>query len=330
VHGAFSIAEVARTQEHRPKLRIGVVQAAIAPTRRWDPEARDDIVAELRLLTVQSERRGAALTLWPEAAYPHGVAHARSRMPRGPRAIVGGAVRGPVLTGALTQPAGVIGRHNAAILVRPDGFIQMPQAKLALLWFGESVPFGEYLPSLRRAFSRTGGLVPGHEVALLSHGPARIGVLNCYEDTLPGISRHIARAEPNLLVNLTNDAWFAPSSETELHLRLSALRAVETRRDLLRAVNLGLPAWIDSAGRIRALGKAERKSVLVVDVALNDESPTLYTKVGDVVAWLALGLATAAAWLWSRRRARQPATAPGLLDSSKRSRGPSYSPASPE
>ena len=61
-----------------------------------------------------------------------------------------------------------------------------------------------------------------------------IGVLNCYEDTLPGIGRRLHRPRPNLLVNVPTTRWFGPTSEPELHLRLSALRAVETRLDLVR------------------------------------------------------------------------------------------------
>src|SRR6185503_2583330 len=141
--------------------------------------------------------------------------------------------------------------------------LQPPQAKMQLLWFGETVPLGEYLPFLRRIFDRAGGLVPGAEVALLEHGGRRIGVLNCYEDTLPSVGRRVARAGPDLLVNVTNDAWFGPTAEPELHLRLSALRAVETRLDLVRAVNLGVPAWIDARGVVRARGSDDRESVML-------------------------------------------------------------------
>jgi apolipoprotein N-acyltransferase len=223
-------------------------------------------------------------------------------MPRGRRAIVGNGVRGPVLFGLLTRARHEQAQHNAATLVDPDGRTQLPQAKLALLWFGETVPFGQYLPAVRRWFSRAGGLVPGDEVSLLSFQQARIGVLNCYEDTLPGIGRRLAREKPNLLVNLTNDAWFGMGAEPELHLRLSAMRAVEARLDLVRAVNLGAPAWIDAAGIVRQRGEAERQSVMLVTPALNDQSPTLYTRAGDVPLLLLLLAAIADAW-WRTNRA---------------------------
>ena len=83
-------------------------------------------------------------------------------------------------------------------------------------------------------------------------GPIRAAVLNCYEDTLPAAGREAMERSPNLLVNVTNDAWFAGSAEGELHLRLAVLRAIETRRDLVRAVNQGPTTFVDAAGRVRA------------------------------------------------------------------------------
>ena len=259
----------------------------------------------------ESERQGAKLTVWPEAAYPYVLSHQAGPTPRDERSLLGPGVRGPLLVGLITQPADRQGQYNAATLISPDGSMQRPQAKLELLWFGETVPLGQYLPFLRRIFSRTGGLLPGDEVALLRDGSARIGVLNCYEDTLPGIGRRIARHEPNLLVNITNDAWFGPTSEPELHLRLSTLRAIETRLDLVRAVNLGVPAWIDATGTVRARGFDDRQSVMVVAASLNDRPPTFYVRVGDFPLWITLSLVALVGFVRSRRRSvpsSEPAT----------------------
>jgi len=209
-----------------------------------------------------------------------------------------------VLFGLITTAPGGDAGHNATTVVSPEGLVQVPQAKMELLWFGETVPFGEHLPFLRKLFSRAGGLIPGKDVSLLSSGPARIGVLNCYEDTLPAVSRKIAKVGPNLLVNVTNDAWFGPTAEPELHLRLSALRAVETRLDLVRAVNLGVPAWIDASGAVRVRGAAEAESVMHVTPALSEAGPTVYVRFGDTPLWIALGLAMAEAY----RRRRVSAT----------------------
>ncbi|MCL4753063.1 MAG: apolipoprotein N-acyltransferase [Myxococcales bacterium] len=303
-HGALRMRQVRAAHAALPTMKLGVVQAAVEARLRWQPGAREQILARLRRLSVDSERGGAELTIWPEAAYPFVLDHAAGRMQRGRRAIVGGGVRGPVLFGLITTAPGGDAGHNATTVVSPEGLVQVPQAKMELLWFGETVPFGEHLPFLRKLFSRAGGLIPGKDVSLLSSGPARIGVLNCYEDTLPAVSRKIAKVGPNLLVNVTNDAWFGPTAEPELHLRLSALRAVETRLDLVRAVNLGVPAWIDASGAVRVRGAAEAESVMHVTPALSEAGPTVYVRFGDTPLWIALGLAMAEAY----RRRRVSAT----------------------
>jgi len=308
-HGAWRMHDVDASRRALPTMKLGVVQAAVEARMRWEPGARDTILKRLRRLTAESERSDVDLTLWPEAAYPYVLDHAAGRMPRGARGIVGHGVRGPVLFGLITRARDDSGSFNATTIVSPEGLVETPQAKMELLWFGETVPFGEHLPFLRKLFSRAGGLIPGHEVVLLRDGAARIGVLNCYEDTLPAVGRKVARKNPNLLVNVTNDAWFGPTAEPELHLRLSVMRAIEARRDLVRAVNLGVPAWIDAAGRVRQRGSSDAESVMLATPALNDVSPTLYVRAGDIPLWLGLALAIAGALIRTRRRRAQTITA---------------------
>jgi len=299
-HGAVRMRQVRAEHAGLPTMKLGVVQAAVEARLRWQSGAREQILARLRRLTVDAERGGAQLTLWPEAAYPFVIPHAAGRMPRGRRAIVGDSVRGPVLFGLITSALNADAGHNATTVVSPEGLVQLPQAKMELLWFGETVPFGEHLPFLRKLFSRAGGLIPGKDVSILTAGPARIGVLNCYEDTLPAIGRKVAQVSPNLLVNVTNDAWFGPTAEPELHLRLSALRAIETRVDLVRAVNLGVPAWIDASGSVRVRGPAVAEGVMLVTPALATRGPTPYVRFGDAPLWLAFAVAMGVSW-WRRR-----------------------------
>ena len=78
-------------------------------------------------------------------------------------------------------------------------------------------------------------------------------MLVCYEDVLPGFTRKLVRAaHPNLLVNITNDAWFGETNEPEIHLALAVFRAVEHRRWLIRSTNSGISAVIDPVGRVVA------------------------------------------------------------------------------
>ncbi|HEX3342917.1 MAG TPA: apolipoprotein N-acyltransferase, partial [Polyangiaceae bacterium] len=175
--------------------------------------------------------------------------------------------------------------------------------KRHLLWFGETVPLADRIPWLRRVFARGLGLVVGDRAVPLVAGPIRASALVCYEDMLPEAGREAMAVAPNLLVNVTNDAWFSGTSEPELHLRASVLRAVELRRDLVRAVNDGPASWVDGAGQVRMRASAIMASTVSAVPSLLDAPLTFYARFGDAPWALAgLVLANVAVWRTARRR----------------------------
>ena len=269
-----------------PHAKVALLQPDFDATFRWDEHRATLMIDRLSALTKRAEESGAVLTVWPESAYPYTLAHGVKSSPYGSRAVLQQGVRGPVLTGAYLTKGGGLGT-NSAILVLPNGSIGPSYDKRHLLWFGETVPFADTFPILRQVFARGTGIAPGTESVAFRTGPIVATVLNCYEDTLPQAGREAMEARPNLLVNVTNDAWFAGSAEGELHLRLAVLRSIEARRDLVRAVNRGPTTWVDAAGRVVArrdptpgLGASPP---LLADVALLDAPITLYTRYGDAL-----------------------------------------------
>ena len=315
-HGAWRMSSIAASSADLPTVRVALVDQAVGPHERWEPKNHPEILKKLLELTRKAEADGAELTVWPEAAYPYPLEHGVKRMPSGPNGIVGRGVRGPLLIGLITRDKpvevepGRVERNsfNSATLVKRDGSMPPSYDKMQLLWFGEMVPLGAQLPWLRRIFQKSGGLIPGTEVRGLELGRGtepslRMGVLNCYEDTLPWIGRLLSRSlAPNLLVNVTNDAWFFGTAEPELHARLGAMRAIENRRDLVRAVNMGVASWIDARGSVRARYDAVDPTVLMVTPSLRDGALTLYARVGDLPLALLL-LAALGAFFGRARRA---------------------------
>lgn len=295
VFGSLRMASIEASSEGLPRLRVGLVDQAVQPLERWDPKNNAWILERLRSLTRSAEEQGVELTVWPEAAYPHTLSHEERHAPKGSRAITGQGVQGPVMFGLITHarpvrlPDGTIeiNSYNSATLLTPDGALQAPYDKLQLLWFGEMVPGAQYFPWLRRIFQKSGGLIPGEEPQALTLDrtgapTVRMAILNCYEDTLPSVGRLVTRTlSPNLLVNVTNDAWFVGSAEPELHARLGAMRAIEMRRDLVRSVNLGVASWVDASGEVRARRADAEPGVLLATPALRDDSLTLYAMFGD-------------------------------------------------
>lgn len=303
--GALRMGAVDRVREAAPHARVALVQPGFDATDRWDPARAAMMIERLTTLTKSAEARGAELTVWPESAYPFSLPHAARTSPPGSRAVLQGDVHGPVLTGAYMSGGHGLG-YNSALLASNDGSLSAPYDKRHLLWFGETVPLADWFPWLRKVFSKGTGLVAGDESIVFSAGPIRAAVLNCYEDTLPVAGREAMERSPNLLVNITNDAWFAGSAEGELHLRLAVLRAIETRRDLVRAVNQGPTTFVDAAGRVRARYDLPMPGSLQTTPALLSGGPTLYVRLGDAPLVLLAVASVAIAVATKRRRRHLP------------------------
>ncbi len=302
-HGALRMARVDAIRDGAPRARVTLVQPSTEAKERWDPARAEGIVERLGNLTRAAEAKKPPpdLVVWPEAAFPYALSDTAGGTADlyGGYAVLQPGVHGPVLTGVMVRARGG-GSYNSAVLAQ-NSHLSPPYHKMHLLAFGEEVPFSETFPALRKTFAQSGFLLPGKEQRLFETGPIRAAVLICFEDNLPAAGREAAALEPNLFVNITNDAWFFGSEESELHLRLAVLRSVEHRRDMVRAVNRGPTSWVDAAGRVRARWPAELAGSLVTEPALIDASPTLYGRFGDLPVAL-LGGAIALALAVRRRQ----------------------------
>jgi apolipoprotein N-acyltransferase len=225
-------------------------------------------------------------------------------------------------------------RYNSALLVRPDGQVGGRYGKIHRVPFGEYVPLREALPWMKTfaPYDNDYSLTPGRQLtrfALPANGQTyHFGVAICYEDTDPYLARQFAReddAEPladrlhrwffdwgrpqfpvgtgqpavDFLVNISNDGWFDGSCEHQEHLAICRFRAVECRRTVARAVNMGISAVIDGNGRLVALprpsweGSKKVADVLTAAMPL-DRRSSFYAAWGDWLPWtcaLIIGMA---------------------------------------
>jgi apolipoprotein N-acyltransferase len=137
----------------------------------------------------------------------------------------------------------------------------------------------------------TTGVVDGH----------RIGGFICYEAIFPALVRRFGAGGAELLVNITNDAWYGTTSAPHQHLAMAAFRAVENRRYLVRAANTGITAVVDPRGRVLEPTRLFETTVLVREVPLVAET-TFYTRHGNVFAQAAAAIALALVAATYRRR----------------------------
>lgn len=295
-----------------PMVRI--VQANIDQKEKWRPENLDLIV---RTYADLSRRAGAPkIVIWPEGALPAVLQDLTApESPYGPRLAQTIRPDGVLLMGANRADVGPGGRvhyFNSLVALRRDG---AGVRAIAAYDKHRLVPFGEYLPTgdfatqagLRSLVHMPEDFTAGAAPKPMSlAGFAAFQPLICYEALFPGFTRDAAargKIRPAFMLNVSNDAWFGATSGPLQHLNIASYRAIEEGLPLIRATPTGVSAIIDAHGRINAaLGLGD---LGVIDAPLPPAlKPTVYSRVGDtiflVLIGLSLGLAVAS---WRRRPA---------------------------
>jgi apolipoprotein N-acyltransferase len=188
--------------------------------------------------------------------------------------------------------------YNTALMMDAAGNATGSYDKVFLMLFGEYIPFYDQIPWFTKIFPEASNFSRGHDPASfplhVRAGDFKLGPLICYEDILPSFARRVAKLGPNAFVNITNDAWFGRTAEPYQHLALAVFRSVEHRLEMVRAVNTGVSAHIDAAGRVDAQTTSvdpddgpSPPATLLVDLAMLPGGG-LYRVVGDLFGILCL------------------------------------------
>jgi apolipoprotein N-acyltransferase len=288
LYGAWRVGQIDRAMAAAPQFNVGVVQGNLALDEKRQRALFDSNVARYRRLSA-SLSPPPDLLVWPETVVEWGIPLEAPTLdgldpyPNSPS---------PLLFGAVAYRDW--GRHmewfNSAFLRRADGSIGGRYDKIVLMPFGEYIPFASLFPSLKELSPNTGDFQAGAgPVVLTVSDQARVGALICYEDLLSGHVRRTVDAGANLLVTMTNDAWFGDSAALREHDSLALWRAVENRRYLIRATNTGFSSVTDPVGRtVRAL-PTQTAAAATVRVQLLAET-TPYRRFGDVFGYFSLAL----------------------------------------
>jgi len=278
---------------------IAVVQGDLDLGSQWQPELYGaNLDAYLRLTDDALQDRRARLVVWPENALSFFLEDEPAY--RAAIARVLAAHDAELLTGGprtFRASDGDARYLNAAFVLDRSGAILAAYEKRHLVPFAEHFPLPA-LDVLRRRFGRVREFTPGERQAPLPTVAGAAGILICNEAFYGEVAAERVRDGASLLVNLTNDGWVGEPSYAAIAFAMSRLRAVETRRWLVRSSTSGPSAVIDPYGRVTAEAPLERQEVIASGVTARDGT-TPYVAGGD-----AFGIACAlAAALAALRRA---------------------------
>jgi len=226
------------------ELRVALIQGAVAQDRKWLPEEREPTKDLYRRLTREVLDRD--LIIWPEAAIP-AIVHEELDYLEAMRLEATG--KGAAIMLGMLERDSESGRYYNALLVLddPPGIYR----KRHLVPFGEYFPVPEFVRHWMRLMS-----LPYVDIAAGDATPEPLSVAGlqaaasiCYEDAF-GAEQRVFLPEADVLINVSNDAWFGDSIAPHQHLQMARMRAIEAGRYLLRATNTGISAVIAPDGRI--------------------------------------------------------------------------------
>jgi apolipoprotein N-acyltransferase len=283
-YGAFRIRSVDAEAQRAPEASVGIVQANMGlMEKRKDFD--EGLQRHLRL-SRDLRARGADFLVWSETSAMRAV---RDSSYRAELRSVAQQVGLPTVFGAvIVRPVSDEREYvlyNSAVASAADGSIGSRYDKQYLLTFGEYLPFGDTFPVLHRWSPNSGHFTPGTSLDPLLvdiRGEKHpVTVLICYEDVLPGFTNDAVRhADPELLINLTNDAWFLDTAEPWEHFALTQMRSVEHRRYLVRGTNSGVSGVVDAVGRVVAQSGTFRQEALLAPIRWM-RAHTPYETLGD-------------------------------------------------
>ncbi|MFN8390710.1 MAG: apolipoprotein N-acyltransferase [Bdellovibrionota bacterium] len=319
---AYGASALESSLSNAQSIAVGLIQGNLSATQKGDVRLLTPNLEVYRALSRQAIAAGAQLLIWPESVMnawtPEDIERVRNtRIDPFPESTV------PLLYGGLSfrklsqeeldrnPPMSedmLYYRFNSAFGIGGDGKVLGRYHKRVLMPFGEYLPLAKTFPMIKSISPHTGDFSVGDRVDPITFplpdgaGSYRVANLICYEDLVPSLTREGVRLGANVLVNLTNDAWYGETAAPYQHHLLASWRAIESGRFLIRATNTGFSGIVDPRGTTVAGLPIFDQGTLVRQVSLLSHE-TLYTKVGDVFSWL-LGALSLVAGFRVRKDAR--------------------------
>ena len=282
--------------ERERTVTTTLVQGNVDQSIKWDPAFVQSTVDRYRDLSLAAASEyQSELIVWPESATPF-YYQDQSPLSEEVRQVAINS-QAALLFGSPAYEKRADGRWhflNSAFLLGAQGETLGRGDKVHLVPFGEYVPLKKVFPFVNKLVEGIGDFSSG-KIQPLRFGEDRIGILVCYEGIFPELARAYVNQGSDLLVNVTNDAWYGQSSAPFQHLSMARFRAIENRIWLVRAANTGISAFIEPSGQIIGATPIFVTLSTTAKVGLGSR-PTLYRTIGDALPLAFLLLC--AYWFW--------------------------------
>ncbi len=264
---------------HGAQHSAALVQANIPQDKKWDASFLNTTMQRYATLSA-SVAKDVDIIIWPEAAIPFFLERApdwqtwlNTQVQRWQTPLLYGGLK---LTGKRTA-------QNGLFALDP-GMVEAPLQERPFAGKHHLVPFGEYVPAwipfLHTLVPEIANFKPAEDSGVVQVRGISYGVLICYESLFPEQARNRVLNGAQVLVNVTNDAWYGTTPAAWQHFQAARMRAVETGRYVLRAANTGITAIIQPDGVVALVKPWWTQTALVGSYQLSDKQ-TPYVGWGD-------------------------------------------------
>jgi apolipoprotein N-acyltransferase len=290
-YGQYRINAVNQSLKKAPKVKIALIQGNIDQSIKWDKSFQNFTIKRYNRLSHSSLSDKPQLIVWPETATPFYFTYDKELTQKVMIGVKKNKAAFLIGSPSVTVKNGWVQYYNSAYLIDKSGTTIGKYDKVHLVPFGEYVPLKKYLAFAGKMVEQVGDFRSGKKGNILHWKDKKLGLQICYEILFPDLSRAMVVNGADLLINITNDAWFGTTSAAYQNFAMAVFRAVENKRTLARSANTGISGFVDPAGRILATTPLFEEKVVTQSAPILKET-TVYSRFGDIFASTCLSLMT--------------------------------------
>ena len=305
IYGGIRMQQLEKRSEGST-LTVGVVQPNVDPFDKWKYQTQ-----QMPILVASTEKLAPQkpdLVVWPETAIPMLILHPQnasylhafrslldslhvSVLSGLPSIVYYDSARAPITASRSSISGTYYDEFNSTTEFVPGQPVGPLYRKIILVPFAERIPYAETFRFLIEPLKWNVGIgmwgigkdTVVFSVPLHTGTVARFSSVICYESVYPDYVRSFVTKGAQFLVIITNDSWWGNTSGAYQHASYASLRAVETRRWIVRSGNGGISGFIDPIGRMHQETKLYTPATLCGTIEARDDM-TFYARHGDLFA----------------------------------------------
>lgn len=300
-YGKYRIHAIENQAALAPQVKMTAIQGNVDQSVKWDHAFQYSSTLKHLKLSKQAMTDKPDLIVWPETAAPFYFNHDMGLSNMTLRRIRETGASFLIGCPSYYTVDESFRYLNSAIIVTPEGRIGHRYDKVHLVPYGEYVPLKKYMPFLGKMVAQSGDFVPGEKGVPLSWNGHLIAAQICFEIIFPDLTRAMVKNGAQVIVNITNDAWFGKTAAPHQHFAMTQFRAIENRRALVRSANTGISGFISPTGKVVAQTPLYQEAALTRSVPLLTVQ-SIYTRYATPLSYIYLAIVAALVVIVSRKR----------------------------